>query len=69
MVDAAVQIRLDALFRMWESLAIRQLGVLEIVGSNPAILILFETAEYANPAKRPGLCFASVESGKTLRSG
>jgi hypothetical protein len=26
------------LFRMWESLAIRQLGVLESAGSNPAIL-------------------------------
>ena len=38
MVDAAVQIRLDALVRMWESLAIRQLGVLEIVGSSPTIL-------------------------------
>ena len=38
MVDAAVQIRLDALVRMWESLAFRQLGVLEIVGSNPTIL-------------------------------
>jgi hypothetical protein len=25
-------------FRMWESLAIRQLGVLESAGSNPAIL-------------------------------
>ena len=52
MVDAGVQIPLDALecglrderpwqsiiFRMWESLAIRQLGVLESAGSNPAIL-------------------------------
>ena len=38
MVDVRVQIPLDALCRMWESLAIRQLGVLEIVGSNPTIL-------------------------------
>jgi hypothetical protein len=37
----AEKVPVPFVFRMWESLEIRQLGVLENVGSNPTILTEF----------------------------